>query len=90
MGNAVRRLALLGSTGSIGRQTLDVVRALPKSFKIVALAAGKNTNLLAEQVSEFRPDFVSYIAMGSDDKEVKRRFSEAGCQEPPSSASRPA
>ncbi|MCK4863151.1 MAG: 1-deoxy-D-xylulose-5-phosphate reductoisomerase [Dehalococcoidales bacterium] len=80
MGNAVRRLALLGSTGSIGRQTLDVVRALPRSFKIVALAAGKNTNLLAEQVSEFRPEFISYIASGSDDKEVKKRFSEAGCQ----------
>jgi len=80
MENAVRRLALLGSTGSIGRQTMEVVRALPERFRVIALAAGRNIDLLAEQVSEFCPEFVSYIASGSDDKEVKKRFSEAGCQ----------
>ena len=59
MGDAVKRLAVLGSTGSIGQQTLDVVRALPEHFRVVGLAAGKNIDLLAEQVGEFRPQVVS-------------------------------
>jgi len=80
MANAVRRLAILGSTGSIGRQTLDVVRALPERFQVVGLAAGKNITLLAEQVREFKPEFVSYAASGDDDKEVRNRFSAAGCR----------
>jgi 1-deoxy-D-xylulose-5-phosphate reductoisomerase len=51
-------LAVLGSTGSIGRQTLDVVRSLPGRFNVIALAAGNNTTLLEEQVREFRPRFI--------------------------------
>jgi 1-deoxy-D-xylulose-5-phosphate reductoisomerase len=54
-----RRLAILGSTGSIGRQTLDVVRAYPKHFRVVALAARENAALLAEQAAEFAPDLVA-------------------------------
>jgi len=60
MGNTVKQLAVLGSTGSIGQQTLEVVRALPHRFKIVGLAAGKNTDLLAKQINEFKPGFVYY------------------------------
>jgi 1-deoxy-D-xylulose-5-phosphate reductoisomerase len=52
-----RGIVLLGSTGSIGRQTLDVVRALPGRFRVVGLAAGANAQLLVEQVAEFRPDY---------------------------------
>jgi 1-deoxy-D-xylulose-5-phosphate reductoisomerase len=52
------RLAVLGSTGSIGRQTLDVVRSLPGRFNVIALAAGNNVTLLEEQVREFRPRYV--------------------------------
>lgn len=48
-------LALLGSTGSIGRQTLEVVRSLPDRFDVVALAAGTNVTILEEQAREFRP-----------------------------------
>ncbi len=59
MGNNVKRLAILGSTGSIGRQTLDVARAFPDRLEVVALAAGNNAALLAEQASEFNPKFVS-------------------------------
>jgi 1-deoxy-D-xylulose-5-phosphate reductoisomerase len=59
-----RALAILGSTGSIGRQTLDVVRAYPDHFRVVALAAHGNTALLAEQAREFGPDLV---ALTSDD-----------------------
>ena len=58
MGKPLTRLALLGSTGSIGRQTLDVVRANPERFSVSALAAGSNVELLAEQVREFRPSMV--------------------------------
>ncbi|MGB8344621.1 MAG: 1-deoxy-D-xylulose-5-phosphate reductoisomerase, partial [Ktedonobacteraceae bacterium] len=57
-----KRIALLGSTGSIGQQTLDVVRSFPEQFHIVALAARNNVELLAEQVREFRPSFVACFA----------------------------
>jgi 1-deoxy-D-xylulose-5-phosphate reductoisomerase len=50
-----RRLCILGSTGSIGMNTLDVVRAHPEQFKVVALTAGKQTDRLAEQCIEFKP-----------------------------------
>jgi len=75
----VKRLAILGSTGSIGRQTLEVVRALPEHFRVLGLGAGKNIDLLAEQVKEFRPEFVSCAASG-DDKETKNRLIAAGCK----------
>ena len=54
-----RRIAILGSTGSIGRQTLDVVRAFPEHFQVVALAARGNIELLAEQAHEFGPSLVA-------------------------------
>jgi 1-deoxy-D-xylulose-5-phosphate reductoisomerase len=54
-----KKIALLGSTGSVGRQTLEVVRHFPEHLEIVALAAGANQTLLARQVAEFRPRFVS-------------------------------
>ena len=59
-----KRLAVLGSTGSIGQQTLDVVRALPHHFRIVGLAAGQNIDLLAQQINEFKPAFVHYESNG--------------------------
>ncbi|MEP6638069.1 MAG: 1-deoxy-D-xylulose-5-phosphate reductoisomerase [Chloroflexota bacterium] len=54
-----RRVALLGSTGSIGRQTIDVIAAHPDAFTVVALAAGSNARLLAEQAARLRPIAVS-------------------------------
>jgi 1-deoxy-D-xylulose-5-phosphate reductoisomerase len=53
-----KKLAILGSTGSIGQQTLDIVRKLPDYFEIVGLAAGQNLNLLQRQIQEFRPKLV--------------------------------
>jgi 1-deoxy-D-xylulose-5-phosphate reductoisomerase len=47
------RLAVLGSTGSVGTQALEVVRANPGSYEVVALAAGRNASLLADQAAEF-------------------------------------
>ena len=55
----VKKIALIGSTGSIGVQTLNVVRRYPDKFKIVSLAAGNNLGLLAKQVREFRPETVT-------------------------------
>jgi 1-deoxy-D-xylulose-5-phosphate reductoisomerase len=55
----LRRIAVLGSTGSIGRQTLDVLRCFPEHFRVVALAAHNNIALLAEQVREFQPTLVA-------------------------------
>ena len=55
MGCVAKRLAILGSTGSVGTQTLDVVRAFPDEFQIVGLAARDSRELLAAQVEEFRP-----------------------------------
>jgi len=55
----VKHLAILGSTGSIGRQCLAVVEALAERFRVVALAAGKNVETLAEQIERHKPDLVS-------------------------------
>lgn len=48
-------LTILGSTGSIGTSTLDVIRRWPERFGVYALVAGRNTTLLARQIAEFRP-----------------------------------
>jgi 1-deoxy-D-xylulose-5-phosphate reductoisomerase len=53
-----QRLAILGSTGSIGRQTLQVVRNLADRFRIIGLTAGQNAKLLSEQITEFKPKFI--------------------------------
>ncbi len=64
MERKVKRLAILGSTGSIGRQTLEVVRSFPAEFEVVALCAGRNVELLKLQVEEFRPSF--FCEAGAD------------------------
>jgi 1-deoxy-D-xylulose-5-phosphate reductoisomerase len=54
----IKQVAVLGSTGSIGRQTLEVISALPHRFSVIGLAAGHNTDLLAEQINQFKPRLV--------------------------------
>ena len=51
----MKSLAILGSTGSIGRQALEVVRRYPEEFKVAALTANRNLALLARQAREFSP-----------------------------------
>jgi len=51
----VKKIAILGSTGSIGQQALDVIRASPNEVQVVALTGGKNLELLERQISEFQP-----------------------------------
>ncbi|MFD6439120.1 1-deoxy-D-xylulose-5-phosphate reductoisomerase [Peribacillus sp. NPDC060186] len=55
----MKYISLLGATGSIGQQTADVVRAHPDQFKIVALSAGKNIELVRTYIQEFEPKLVS-------------------------------
>lgn len=55
----MKSISILGSTGSIGVQTLDVIRQHPDQFKVVALAAGTNADLLIKQALEFKPSLVS-------------------------------
>jgi 1-deoxy-D-xylulose-5-phosphate reductoisomerase len=67
MGNNVKRLAIIGSTGSIGQQTLDVVRSFPDRFRVVGLGAGRNSALLTEQIEEFQPKLVSIDSTNSSE-----------------------
>ncbi|WP_457576726.1 1-deoxy-D-xylulose-5-phosphate reductoisomerase [Desulfomarina sp.] len=64
----MKSISLLGSTGSIGVNVLEVVRQFPARFKISALAAGSNIELLAEQAIEFRPEL---LAIGSGENAGK-------------------
>ncbi|HLH80825.1 MAG TPA: 1-deoxy-D-xylulose-5-phosphate reductoisomerase [Chthonomonas sp.] len=62
----MKRLVILGSTGSIGTQTLDIVRRLPDRFQIVGLSANSNIQRLVEQAKEFQ---VPYLAIGEREQE---------------------
>jgi 1-deoxy-D-xylulose-5-phosphate reductoisomerase len=77
----VTLLTLLGSTGSIGTSTLDVVRRWPERFGIYALVAGRNTELLARQIAEFRPK----VAVVADERalaDLRRILKANGTPEP--------
>jgi 1-deoxy-D-xylulose-5-phosphate reductoisomerase len=54
-----KKIVILGSTGSIGRQTLQVVDEFPDEYRVVALAAGTNMDLLAQQIIQYKPQFVT-------------------------------
>ena len=71
----MKTLSILGSTGSIGRQTLAVVDSLPGQFKIAALAAGSNLDELVPQILNYRPDVVS-VASEKLANELGRRLRE--------------
>ncbi len=55
----MKAITLLGSTGSIGTQTLDIVQQYPDQFRIVGLAARSNIDLLAQQIRQFQPQIVA-------------------------------
>ncbi len=75
MSQVTKKIAVLGSTGSIGQQTLDVVRTLPHQFRIVGLAAGKNIDLLTKQINEFKPGFIYF-----QDKKAQARLANTECE----------
>ena len=73
----VKQLCILGSTGSIGTQTLDVVRAYPERYSVYALCANRSIDKLVEQASEFRPEVVC-IADETLYEELSHRLSDVG------------
>ncbi|WP_335870750.1 1-deoxy-D-xylulose-5-phosphate reductoisomerase [Bacillus sp. 2205SS5-2] len=68
-----RNISLLGATGSIGYQTLEVIRAHPEQFRLVAASAGRNIRRVQEMVQEFRPLLVS-VQCKEDAEMLKREF----------------
>jgi len=75
--SARQRVSVLGSTGSIGTQTLEVLRLFPERFDVVALAAGRNADRLVEQALEFRPECVA-IGDENQARDVRRALSGTG------------
>jgi 1-deoxy-D-xylulose-5-phosphate reductoisomerase len=73
----VIKICLLGSTGSIGGSTLDVVRARADQFQIHSLVAGQNVDLLIKQIAEFRPLFV-VVATPDAELNLKSRLAASG------------
>ncbi|MCC6382445.1 MAG: 1-deoxy-D-xylulose-5-phosphate reductoisomerase [Dehalococcoidia bacterium] len=71
------RVAVLGSTGSIGRQALDVIQKLPERFTVVALAAGRNAPLLARQIAACRP---LYAWAEADAPELRDAMASCGAR----------
>ena len=76
----MKRLAILGSTGSIGRSALEVVEAHPDRLAVVALVAGENAASLAEQVARHRPSLVGVGSAAVLD-DLKRRLPVGACPE---------
>lgn len=70
-----KKICILGSTGSIGTQTLDIVERNPESYRVVSMTAGKNLDLLRKQIRQFRPRFVSVLSE-SDVPVIAREFPE--------------
>ncbi len=74
-----KRLAILGSTGSIGVNTLNIVQQHPERFAVVGLAAGSNIDLLEQQMRRFQPFYVSVFDLQRA-KELRERTSDLGIE----------
>jgi 1-deoxy-D-xylulose-5-phosphate reductoisomerase len=74
-----KRLGILGSTGSIGVSTLEIVQRHPERFSVVGLAAGSNIDLLEQQMRQFRPSVVSVFDLQRA-KELRERTSDLGIE----------
>ena len=69
----VKKVTILGSTGSIGNSALDVIRQFRDRFEVTALAAGSNVKLLAEQIRDFKPQLAGIYDEGAYNK-LKSEF----------------
>ena len=74
--NKMKHLSILGSTGSIGTQTLEIVKKFPNEFKVVGLTSNKNSELLLKQIKEFKPKAVSIM----DKSKVDDLLNFSSCQ----------
>jgi 1-deoxy-D-xylulose-5-phosphate reductoisomerase len=77
----MKGLCILGSTGSVGTNTLRVVKALSGRFRVVALSAGKNLDLLARQIVDFSPS-VAIVASSECIESLRQRVKSAGHKQP--------
>jgi 1-deoxy-D-xylulose-5-phosphate reductoisomerase len=73
----MKRIAILGSTGSIGRSTLRVVESFPDRFKVISLAAGRNLDLAFEQAQRWQPHVIS-VALESHAENLRNRLKSIG------------
>ena len=73
----MKRISILGSTGSIGRSTLNVVESYPERFEIIALAAGRNIEAAFEQAQRWKPQVLS-VAAEKDAELLRSRLKTAG------------
>src|SRR5271155_5862649 len=73
----LKQIAILGSTGSIGKQTLAVVEAMPERFQVVALAAGNNLEELTQQILRHQPELVS-VATAALATDLSNRLKTTG------------
>ena len=64
----MKNIAVLGCTGSIGRQTLDVIRDNPDKFRAIALCAGRDADAMFKAAEEFRPDYIAMADEAAADK----------------------
>lgn len=69
----LKKISLLGATGSIGTQTLDIIQSNPERFKLVSFSAGKNIDKVREIISEFHPETVS-VMYEEDAQKLKTDF----------------
>ena len=76
----MRRIAILGSTGSIGRSTLSVAESYPDRFQIIALAAGSNVQAAFEQAVRWKPRVIS-VARETDADTLRKKLKAQGCGE---------
>jgi len=76
----MKRLAILGSTGSIGQSTLSVVESHPGRFEVVTMAAGRNVDAAFEQAKRWKPRLVS-VADSSDAEKLRKRLHAAGIRD---------
>src|SRR5271157_6390718 len=73
----MKRIAILGSTGSIGRSTLDIVESFPARFSVVSMAAGSNVELAFEQARRWRPQLLS-MASEESAEQLHDKLKKAG------------
>jgi 1-deoxy-D-xylulose-5-phosphate reductoisomerase len=79
--NKVKKISLLGATGSIGRSTLDIVTRFPERYQVVALGGGRNISELSAQTQRFRPQLLA-VQDETGAEELEQALSEAGLKIP--------
>src|SRR5579862_5718648 len=73
----MKRISILGSTGSIGRSTLSVVESYPERFEVIALAAGRNVEATLAQAQQWKPQLIS-VASEQDAGTLRTKLRNAG------------